>query len=351
MSPSSRPSPRPSISSFSGPPAKPVGAGPHPLWLSQARKIDLYYYLVRTQPGWLRILEEQTKASAQISYDVLYGDWDAMISLHGIRGESETLLERITATTPYDWVDFTAFRVLFFHRHKTRVPSVSELDDLGNSSVITPELINGIIDNYDESTLEEQRKSLEDAGILLGSTWELDPLPPTDVRAYMGITLRGPVHNLAPQLLLEELLQDELIRTCMVHLVDLDRAKPFNYLAKLVCQDFQELDLATDAIGSHRIGGVTLETATFVVARGKEQLPLVTGQRSPTIVTPDTRGIESLAQATVGRLGANAIGAFNLLDPRLQPRVLDTLQELQEQVDGRHWDDEVHRRIVSALEV
>ena len=24
----------------------------NPLWLSQARKIDLYYYLVRTQPGW-----------------------------------------------------------------------------------------------------------------------------------------------------------------------------------------------------------------------------------------------------------------------------------------------------------
>jgi hypothetical protein len=116
-----------------------------------------------------------------------------------------------------------------------------------------------------------------------------------------------------------------------------------------VCQDFVELDRATDALGSLRIGGVTLETSTFVVARGKEQLPLVTGQKSPAFVAPDTRGIESLAQATLERLGPEAVVAFNLLDARLQPRVLDAIRELQEQVEDRHWDDGVHGRVSSSL--
>jgi hypothetical protein len=124
----------------------------------------------------------------------------------------------------------------------------------------------------------------------------------------------------------------------------LNCAKPFSYLAKIVCQSFEELDQVLLAIESRRVGPVTLGTVTFVVARGHEEMTRVISQKSPKFVTPDTHGIQTLAQDTIGQLGAEAITSFNLLDTSLQTAVLVSLRDLQEQIKDRSWDDDTHER-------
>lgn len=307
----------------------------NPTWLSRHRNIHLYYYLVRAQAGWRQFLENQARSSEHTAYFFLYGDWDALISLHGVEEEATTLLERITATTPYEWLTMTASQVLLFHRLRTREPRPGERL-VGDTTI--DRLVNGIVDDYDDARFAHDRERFEAAGILLGSTWQLDPSPATDIGAYVGINARGPLHNLGSSDLLDELLRDEVVRGCLVHFMELDRAKPFQYLARVSCGDLDELTRATDAMVARRLGRVTLETTTFIIARSVEPLPLVGGQKSPNIVTPDTRGLESIAQSTLGRLGASAIASFNGLDSRLQPVVLDSLYELQDRMVDGAWD-------------
>ena len=306
----------------------------NPTWLSRSRGIHLYYYMVRAQAGWRQFLENQASASEHTAYFFLYGDWDALISLHGAEEEASTLLERITATTPYEWVTMAASQVLLFHRLRTHEPAGEHLT--GDAAV--DDVVNAVVEDYDDERFARHRERLEAAGMLLGPTWQLDRSPATDIGAYVGINARGPLHNLGSWELLDELLGDEVVRGCLVHFMELDRAKPFQYLARVSCSDLDELTRATDAMVARRLGRVTLETTTFIIARGMERPPSVGGQRSPHLVTPDTRGLESIAQGTLGRLGASAITSFNALDPRLQPVVLDSLYEVQDRMADGAWD-------------
>jgi hypothetical protein len=317
----------------------------NPDWLARTGGIHLYYYMFRAQPGWLHLLEEQTRASAQTSHYVIYGEWDALISLHGVAEEAETLLERITAATAYEWVNMAVAQVLLFHRHRT--PGGGEQPE----GPPDPEVVNGLVADYDDSRFRPTRAALERAGVLLGSTWQLDDQPSSDVTAYLGITARGPMHNIASLNLLDELLRHDLIRSCLVHFMELDRARPFAYLAKLVCRDLEELDRVTDAIVARRVGRVTLDTTTFVIARGTERMPLLSGEKSPEIVMPDTNGIAELANHTVGSLSPDAIASYNLLDAPLQMVVLDSFYELQEQIADAPWDRATQERLQSAIEL
>lgn len=325
----------------------------NPTWISQTQGADLYFYLVKTQPGWLQVLERQARSSERISYYVLYGEWDVLLCLHGVSAESNILLEQITATTPYECLSFSASQILYFHRHK--VGAFTEIEAIEGRPSTSPKIaldtIDAFVDDYNNPAIRPQRDQLQKAGIILGPTWEFKSSLSVHVDAHVGITLRGPVHNVSPQLLLENLLLDEALRTCLVHLVELHQARPFNYMAKLSCRDLDELDRATDAIESRRIGTVTMSGTTFVVSRGNNKLLRASGQKAPTIVTPDTRGIENLVQETVGRLGPEAIASFNLLDAHLQPLVLDTLYELRQQVDSGCWDEEMGEYVSPALEL
>ncbi len=323
----------------------------NPTWISQAQDINLYFYLVRTQPGWLQILEKQARSSLHISYYVLYGDWDVLICLHGAASEAAAFQDNITATIPYDWVNFSASQIVLFYRYRTHTLTKSELPEMRGLPPTSAEveLIDRIVDDYNNPETRDQRDELTEAGILLGPTWEFDTPPSSDVYAHVGITLRGPVHNLVPQILLQDLLSDQILRACLVHLVELEQGRPFNYFAKLVCHDLDELDRATDVIESRRVGTVTLGSTTFVVSRGDDQLLRASGQKAPKIVAPDTRGIEDLIQETVGSFGSEAIASFNLLERRLQPAVLDCLRELQEQMEDGCWDDEIDERLSSAF--
>jgi hypothetical protein len=196
----------------------------NPIWLSQAMGIDLYFYLIRTEPGWLQFFEGQTKSSAQLSYYVLYGDWDVLIAFHGSKEEAATLLESITTTAPYDCIAFSILQYHWFHHHRTCLPSeVEPLQFKDCPSFTTEELINAIINNYNDPVARPYRDRLEKAGVLLGSTWKLD-LP--SVRAYIGIDPRGPIHRLTPQQLLDDLLQDEVLRPCLLHFADLTVQNP-----------------------------------------------------------------------------------------------------------------------------
>ncbi|MGH8884185.1 MAG: toll/interleukin-1 receptor domain-containing protein [Egibacteraceae bacterium] len=321
----------------------------NPIWLSQAKDINLYFYLIDTEPGWMQYFERQTKDQSspdKLSYYILYGTHDILIAFHGSEQESDTLLKTIKSTsTVYDCIDFSISRYLYFHRHKTRESFESAHPPLP----VTQESINDIIDDYNNPAHKQQRAQLEKAGILLGPTWELKGQASTNGRAYVGINLRGPMNNLSSSVILEDLLQSEVLRTCLVHFAELNRGKPFNYWAKIVCQDFEELDRALFELESRPIGSVTLGTATFVVARGDEHLTRVSSQRSPQFSVPDTHGIEALAQDTVGALGAEAITLFNLLESRLQPVVLDSLCELQEHEKDPSWEDDIKERVNAAL--
>lgn len=324
----------------------------NPIWLSQAKDIDLYFYLINTEPGGMQYFERQTKDQSspdKLSYYILYGTYDILIAFHGSEQEADTLLKTIKSTsTVYDCIDFSISRYLYFHRHKTHAPSES-FESARSSPPVTHESINDIIDDYNNPVTKQQRAQLEEAGILLGPTWELKGQPPANGRAYVGINLRGPMNNLASSAILEDLLQSEVLRTCLVHFAEPNRGKPFNYWVKIVCQDFEELDRALFELESRRMGSVTLATTTFVVARGDEHLTRVSSQRSPQFSVPDTHGIEALAQTTVGPLGAEAIALFNLLESRLQPAVLDSLCELQEHKEDPSWDDDVKERVGAAL--
>ena len=324
----------------------------NPVWLSQARGIELYYNFVRAQPGWAKFLEEQQSASAQITCYLLYGDLDVLFSLHGVPAEAGTLLDRIMTTAPYDCVSFSVAKVLLFHRCRTRKPDLSGFSDAENPTLpAAADLINRLVDDYDDPSVKEQALRLTNAGVLLGPMWDFDDLPITDISAYVGITARGPVHTLESGPLLDELLEDDMIRGCLVHFLELERGSPFNNLIKLTCSDRDELDRVTRALNARRVGRVTLDTTTFVIVRGTERMPLVSGQQSPDVVRPDTRGIESLAQATLEHYGPKAIASFNALEPRLQPVVLDCLHGLQDKLKAEQWEDEIEADLTTAFQL
>jgi hypothetical protein len=208
-----------------------------------------------------------------------------------------------------------------------------------------------MVDDYDDPGVTEQRLRLAGANVLLGPMWELDEQPPTDISAYIGITARGPVHSMQSTALLDELLQDEVVRDCLIHFMELDRAGPFNYLAKLTCRDREELDRATRAVNARRINRITLDTTTFVIVHGEERMPLPGGQVSPNVLRPDTRGIETLAQVTLERFGPRAIASFNTLEPNLQPVVLDCLHRLQEKLEAEQWNVEIEQELAAAFQL
>lgn len=319
----------------------------NPLWLQRTRGIGLYYFMMRAQPLWLQMLERQTSAAEQTTYHVLYGDWDALISLHGLRREADLLAERITVTTPVNLVLMAASRVLLFHGYRTLEPDPRAAADSADAA--TAEVLNRLVEDYDDPRHETERRHCEETGMLLGPVWQLVPQPATDITAYVGINARGPLHAVDPSELLERLLADGALQGRLVHFMELDQARPFQFLAKLVCRDFVELDQATDELSAHPVGRVSLETTTFVIARGVDRLPVVDGQRSPGIVTPDTRGIEALAQTTLSRLGSDAIAAFNLLDAPVQAMVLDSLYEIQDRLASAPWDAETRAGLDAAV--
>lgn len=314
----------------------------NPNWLSKAKKMGLYFYLVNAQPGWFHVFAEQTSTLEGLSNYILYGLWDSLIVLHGSEEEASQLLKNIEGSTYVDLAHFSASRIPFFYGHKTREYQQQQQE-------IDFTIINALVDDYDNPELKSQKMQMAEDGIFLGSILELGPPPVTDIIAFVGIRLGRGSHALRPEQVLDALLQDETLRTCMVHLVEIDRGYPFNYLAKLVCQGRDELDRATDAIADCRVGMVTLEGNTSVVARGKQAFPKVSmGKVIEMGPSPDLRQVEDAATKMLIDLGTDTVAAFNALSANTQLVVLRSLDELSQQRQDRCWDDESHERIQNA---
>lgn len=318
----------------------------NPNWLAKAKKMKLHFYLVNAQAGWFRAFVDQTKALAGLSHYILYGVWDSLIILHGTEKEASQLLRNIEDSKS-DLAPFSASRISLFHGCKTRAPKTD-----GQLQNIDSKIINALVDNYDHPDLQTQRLELEESGVFLGSTLELEPAPSTDVSAFVGIRLGRGSHGLSPEDVLNALLQDETVRTCMVHLVETEPGFPYNYLAKLVCGGRDELDRATDAIADCRVGRVTLEGNTSIVARGKQEFTKVSSERVIEIgPSPDLRQVENEATKLLIDLGPEATTAFNLLPWNTQLVVLRSLDELTQQMQNRCWDEDSQQLIQAAYSV
>jgi hypothetical protein len=320
----------------------------NPNWLATVKKMGIYFYLVNAPPGWLRLLVDQAKDLAGVSHYVLYGVWDSLIVLHGTEEEAGQLLKNIEDSTYNDLAHFSASRTSLFYRCKTGSGTFKKSRQNGN---LNSDIINGLVDDYDDPNLRDQKLQLEADGIFLGSILEIAPLPSTDITAFVGIRLGRGSHGLHPDDVLNELSRNEILKTCMVHLVEIDRGYPFNYLAKLVCRGRDELDGATDAISFCKVGRVTLDGNTFVVARGKQELPKISLERSMEIgSSPDLHLIEDIAVKLLRHVGTEFITKFNELPPHTQLLVLQSLNELYRQLKDRCWDDETDARIQSACD-
>jgi hypothetical protein len=320
----------------------------NPNWLATVKKMGIFFYLVNAPPGWLRLLVDQAKDLAGLSHYVLYGVWDSLIVLHGTEEEARQLLKNIEDSNYNDFDFFSASRTSVFHRCKTGSGTFKKPRKNGE---VNSAVINRLVDDYDDPTLREHKLQLEADGIFLGSVLEIAPLPSTDITAFVGIRLGRGSHSLRPDDVLDELFRNEILKTCIVHFVEIDRGYPFHYLAKLVCRGLDELDRATDAISFCRVGRVTLDGNTFVVARGKQEFPKISLERSMEIgLAPDLHPIEDVAVRLLRNVGTEFITKFNELPVHTQLLVLQSLNELSRQLKNRCWDDEAHAGIQSACD-
>lgn len=314
----------------------------NPNWLAKTKRMKIHFYLVNSQAGWFRAFVDQTKALAGLSHYVLYGVWDSLIVLHGTEKEASQLRNNIEDSKS-DLSYFSASRISLFHG--CRIPP-SKAN--GKSQNIDSDTINALVDDYDNPKLRAQRTELEESGIFIGSTLELDPAPTTDVSAFVGIKLGRGSHAVDSSDVLNALTQDETLRTCMVHLVETEPGFPYNYLAKLVCGGRDELDRATDAIADCRVGRVFLEGNTSIVARGKQEFTKVSSERAIEIgPSPDLRQVENDATTLLIDLGPDFTNGFNLLPTNTQLVVLRSLIEINQQIQDRFWDDDSQKLVES----
>jgi hypothetical protein len=188
--------------------------------------------------------------------------------------------------------------------------------------------------------------------VILGPAWTFDAFSFPRISAFVGLSLKRGTHELHSNEVLEALLKVDVLKTCMVHLFEVDKGYPFHYFVKLTCNDMDELDKATDAIGFTRIGRVGLEGTTLIVASGREDFPTLRSRRGINI-TPslDLMHIEEAANQMITRLGADRITAFNNLDGTTQLIVLRSLDELYQQASRRSWDEERENSIQSAIDI
>lgn len=312
----------------------------NPNWSPAGTQLRYHYYLVDAQAGWLPLLIAQTRASSGLSHYILYGHWDSLIVMHGTDERATKLLSSMQEMGYFALEAFAAARFLFFCRRP--VP------DLGRASKpVVAATVNELIDQYDLPGREADRAALAASGVLLGSSWRIDGSNAGDLDAFIGVSVRG--GGVSGPEILEALLRDDVVRSCLVHFVEIERGIPFHYVAFITCRDLVELDHVTDYMSFLKIGRVSLETETYVVAQGTSGLLRIDNQTEPGLSqAPDFGRAEEVGMATLLNLGAGAIESFNALDGPSQLAVLSSFDDIREQLAMRDWDDERHNRILGA---
>jgi TIR domain len=315
----------------------------NPRWLRQD-DISLYFFLANGRPGLLgQVIRDTQRQREGVSQYVLYGHWDSLLALYGSADEASRLMEGLQDGAYEDSIMFAAQDVLLSYRHKTPaaftpVPGA------------TPEDINKLALDYDDEASQELCQALRQANVLVGSALTLDGnVSPYPVTAFVGITVRARSH-VSREEVLETLLDQDDLRTCMRDLYLVDQGMPFHYFARLACASVTELDAATNAVAFASHGSVRFEGETLVVAHGSEQLPLM---RKPDVasllVAPDVGPIVRAAQRVFDRLGRDEQAAFNNLREDRQIATLRALSGLQEALDGVGLDLGTRERVESGL--
>lgn len=314
----------------------------NPRWLF-ADDIRPRFFLANGRPGFLQqVIEDAERVRDGVSQYVVYGQWDSLLILYGSDEEADRLMTRLEGGAYERSARFAAQDVLLAYRH--RVPR--KWETVGD---VSREDINHVALNYGTTDRIDLRAALLSAKVLLGRTVTFGTASPYPITAFVGITLRAREAISGPQVL-ETLMRQPDLRTCLVHLFQIQEAIPFHYFAKLACASVDELDKATNAIAFAQYKTVRFEGETVVVAHGADQLPLV---RKPDIaslsVTPDISPIARTAQQVFDHLGPPERLSFNALPVDRQMATLRALAGLRESAESSSFDGPTRQRIESAL--
>jgi hypothetical protein len=297
----------------------------NPKWL-ESKNLRLHFFLANARPGWLEHLLSAGETDTQgISRYILYGEYDSLIILYGTQAEAERQRAVMENDRYADFLAFAAQSVPLLYRHP--VPPV-----MGNGGGVTPETVNLIAKDYDRPDMLEEREKLLASRILLGPVWVPDEHPRERFIAFIGLALRGR-HPVTPAEMLAALLSHKSLERTLVHLFETVSGQPYKYFAKLVCKDQDELDHATNAIGTIRFGQVHVEGTTMVVANGVDQLPIWRSPGPPLEelgVLPELEELEAAAIDLMGALGPDAPRRFNELTPSLKLGILGAIARIRE---------------------
>lgn len=316
----------------------------NPDWLSKVHDMQFYFFLVDAQPGWLdQLISQSESEETGYSQYILYGKWDSLIVLKGTQTEASEFLNRIRSTAYYDLQDFSSHNTLLFHR--CPVTSITDTENPHDPSYINP-----LVDDYDTPKLKKRKEDLIREGVILGPAWQSTHQKSNRVSAYVGINLKGSYDQISNDKVLASLLENEVLRSSMVHLFEVDKGQPFQYFARLICANMEELDVATNAIGFTRAGRVAVDGNTFIVASGRHEfLNFRTTKIKGMKTALDLRDIERTAKLSITDLGEDAINTFNKLEAKTQLVILQCLNELSSHLDNPAWDEPRDKNIKTSI--
>ena len=303
----------------------------NPRWLAQ-RDFIPHFFLINAEPGWLDTVMERSEEVRHrgTSQYFVYGDWDSLLILNGTPAEAQNQLAILKASLPDEPVYFSSSSVHFFYRHHTRDFSTVNMPSAR---------INSIARNFDSAKSSADREALTDASVFLGPVWMSDGASRERVVAFTGVNVSG--HKpLSGGDLLKALLLNDVLQQTLVHVFEVDQGRPYHFFIKLACENMAELDEATNAIGTTRIGPIRIEGATVVVASGMDLLPTCREPKLRSVgIRPVVDDIQYLAKDLIGVLGDDAVGAINGFTTELKLVVLRALRRVTADLSAGGWED------------
>lgn len=304
----------------------------NPEWLRK-KELRAYFFLANAKPGWLEHLLSAGENDTQgISQYILYGAYDSLIILYGTQEEADRQRAVMENDIYADSLSFMAQSVPMIYRQP--------VDDLvGDTGWADAQLVNSVAEDYDRPERAELRERLLASRIMLGPVWVPEAHPRERLIAFVGLALRGR-HPVEPEQMLKALREHKSLERTLVHLFETNSGHPFKYFVKLVCKDQDELDHATNAIGTIRFGPVHVEGTTMVVANGFDRLPIYRSPGRARSVElgelgelPELADVDAAAIDMVRAIGPGATPKFNKLDPSLKLAILGAIARIREELD------------------
>lgn len=314
----------------------------NPSWLAK-EGLRTYFFLADGRPGFLeQLVRTSEQDRAGVSLYIVYGDWDALVVLHGTEAEADQLYANLQTGAYGDPVQFSAEQVILAYRHRVR--GIAE-----TRTAIQSEVANAVALDFDDQANIAVRDRLTTTTHVLGPTWVAEGQPPYPVVAFVGLMLRG-VSNVKPDAVLEVLMRHESLKESLIHLFHVKQGTPFHYFLKLCCTDMQELDEATTAIGAINLPNVRPEGTTLVVARGTDQLPMFRrAEVAGLSLGPDLTSMIRAGERVFAYLSSDEQLAFNQLDEAWQVAVVKSLSEVRQRLEESTWEAEAKARLESAI--